>query len=91
MHLDFTGEGEKEDFEFESWNPKSDDIFLRSMIQRIQGAAVEPRSILQLFNLAQRGVLRSFDDISGKVLWSNDGQSIVFSRGNFLVFRSIIE
>jgi hypothetical protein len=90
-HLDFTGEEEKEEFEFESWNPKSDDIFLRSMIQPIQGAAVEPRSILQVFNLAQGGVLRSFDDISGKVLWSNDGQSIVFSRGNFLVFRSIIE
>ena len=83
MHLDFTGEGEKEDFEFESWNPKSDDIFLRSMIQPIPGAAVEPRSILQLFNLAQRGVLRSFDDISGKVLWSNDGQRIVFFARDF--------
>jgi hypothetical protein len=45
MHLNFTGEGEKEEFEFESWNPKSDDIFLRSMIQPIQGAAVEPRSM----------------------------------------------
>jgi hypothetical protein len=86
MHLDFTGEGEKEDFEFESWNPKSDDIFLRSMIQPIQGAAVEPRSILQVFNLAQRGELRSFDDISGKSCGRTMGKALFFREGIFWCF-----
>lgn len=91
MHFDFTGEGKKEEFEFRSWNPKRDEVFLRSVDPPLNNEIEIPLSTLQVFHLGQQRVLESFQDISGNVEWSKDGRSLVFSRENSLVFRSVFQ
>jgi hypothetical protein len=89
MHFEFTAEGTKEEFEFHSWNPKRDDIFLRFLDQPVNSETEVIPSMLQIFDLQQQRVLESFDDIPGTVAWSKDGRSIIFSRANSLVLRPI--
>lgn len=89
LHFDYTGEGTKEEFEFHSWNPRRDEIFLRFMDPPLNGKNGAQNPVLQVFDLRQQRVLQSFDNFSGNVAWSKDGKSLLGSRGHSLVFHPI--
>jgi hypothetical protein len=78
MNFDYTGEGKKEEFEFGSWNPKRDGIFVRIAVQPSKSETGATDKVVQVFNLSERIVLRSFNDISGQFAWSKDGQDLIF-------------
>jgi hypothetical protein len=91
MRFEFTGEGKKVEFEFQSWNPKRDDIFLRLVDLPMNSETGLSNGLVQVFQLGKQRVLESFNDISGNVAWSRDGRSLVFPRANSLVFRLIFK
>jgi hypothetical protein len=89
MRFEFTGELKREEFEFGSWNPRRDDIFLRFAEQAMSSETGVMPSTLQVFDLKEQRVLKSFDDVPRNVAWSKDGRRIVFSRANSLAFRPV--
>jgi hypothetical protein len=89
MHFDFTGEGKKDEFEFHSWNPRRDNVFLRLLDPETDFETGVPRRTLQVFDLGERRVLESFPSFSGQVAWSRNGRELIFSRGRSLVFRAV--
>jgi hypothetical protein len=88
LRFEYTGEGKEEEFEFGSWNPKREDVFLRVAVQPLDRQNRAQQSVVQVFSLLKRDVLHSFSDIPGQVAWSKDGQDLVFLRGNSVVFRT---
>jgi hypothetical protein len=89
LRFEYTGEGKEEEFEFGSWNPKREDVFLRFAVQPLNSQNSVQRPVVQVFSLVKRDVLHSFSDIPGQVAWSKDGENLVFLQGNSLVFRSV--
>jgi hypothetical protein len=93
FHFDFTAEGRKDEFEFHSWNPRQDQLFLRVSYPASRGKAGEDRTRLELVDLRRRRVLESFASSSDgvdwpdEVAWSNDGMWLIIARGNSLVFH----
>jgi hypothetical protein len=90
MRFDFTGEGKKNEFEFHSWNPRRDDIFLRLQDPTTNFQNGVPRPTLQVFDLRQRRVLESLPNFSGQVAWSRSGNELIFSRGHSLILHPIV-
>ena len=89
LRFEYTGEGKEEEFAFGSWNPKREDVFLRFVVQPLNSQNRVQQPLVQVFSLVKRDVLHAFSDIPGQVAWSVDGQSLVFLRGNSLVFRTV--
>jgi hypothetical protein len=87
LRFEYTGEGKAVEFEFVSWNPKREDVFLRAAVPPLDSQNRAQQPVVQVFSLKQ-GVLNSFSDIPGQVAWSKDGQDVVFLRGNSVVFRT---
>ena len=83
--FDFTGgETGKEEFEFESWNPKRDEILLRTRYNAA-GAGTD----LQVFELSHKAVIETFRNFrganfDGQAAWSADGLSLLLARGRSL-------
>jgi hypothetical protein len=89
LRFEYTGEGKVEEFEFGSWNPKREDVFLRFAVQPLDNQTREQQTVVQVFSVVKRDVLHSFRDIPGQVAWSKDGENLIFLRGNSLVFRTV--
>jgi hypothetical protein len=89
LRFEYTGEGKEEEFEFDSWNPKREDVFLRSAVQPLDSQNRVQQPVVQVFSLVKRNVLHSFRDVPGQVAWSSDGENLVFLRWNSLVFRAV--
>ena len=83
LRVEFTGEGGPEDFEFKSWNPQQDRLLLRL---RYRSDALPD---LQVFDILHRTVVDSIPDFTGEAAWSRDGEFLICSRGQTLVFRPI--
>jgi hypothetical protein len=86
LRFEYTGEGKEEEFEFGSWNPKRDDVFLRFAVQPLNSQNRVQQPVVQVFSLVKRDVLHSFIDIRGQVAWSKDGENLVFFCGGILLF-----
>jgi hypothetical protein len=74
----------KENYIFLSWNPVRDELLLRQLDP--------PKSqlpVMEVFDLSRRRVLVSLPDFEGKVAWSADGKSLIFSRRQSLVVHPV--
>jgi hypothetical protein len=91
LHFEHTGEGKEGEFEFGSWNPKREDVFLRFAVQPLDSQNRVQQPVAQVFSLVKGDVLHSFRDIPGQVAWSKDGENLVFLRANSLVFRTVFD
>jgi hypothetical protein len=89
LRFDYTGEGKKEEFEFGSWNPKREDVFLRIAVQPLDIQNRAQQSVVEVFSLVKQDALDSFKDIPGQFAWSKDGEDLVFVWGNSVVFRTV--
>ena len=89
MYFDFTGEERKDEFEFHSWHPRRDTIFLGMLVHASETESDSVRRDVQVFDLSSRHVRESFPSFSGVVAWSKDGKFLILSRGDSLVFDSV--
>jgi hypothetical protein len=92
-HFDLTGEGHKDEFEFLSWNPRRDHLYLRVQYPRSEGNAIGSRTSVELVDLRRSKVLESFPSFSEdeflppRIAWTGDGEWLIIARKNCLVFH----
>jgi len=91
MQFDFMGEGKENEFEFVSWNPKRDNILLRRFYPARNAEKAGQPPTLQVFDVEERRVLKSFPNVDGQVEWSKRGTELILPRGKSLVFPPVFE
>ncbi len=89
MHFDLTGEGKKDEFDFHSWNPRQDRLFLRVLYPASSNKSGENQTTLELVDLRRQLVLDSFAASLDEVAWSSDGKWLMIARGHSLVFHPV--
>lgn len=87
MYADFTGEGKKIEYEFGSWNPKREGMFLRTA--HLPGDPRDEHAALQIFDLRSGRVVESMASagVSPEAQWSADGNWLILARGQSLIFH----
>ncbi len=91
MYSDFTGEGKKTEYQFVSWNPKREGIFLRRV--HLPGDPRDEKSTLQIFDLRSGRVVESMASARAAALWpeaqwSPDGNWLMLAHGQSLIFHA---
>lgn len=90
MYSAFTREGKYTEYEFVSWHPKREGVFLRRV--HLPGDPRDEKSTLQIFDLRAGRIVESMASAMGAVVcpeaqWSPDGNWLIFARGQSLIFR----
>jgi hypothetical protein len=69
---------------FVAWNPRTENLYLRTLETPVKGSATETNTVLQIADAATGKLVASRAESGEVVTWSSDGESVILAKDSKL-------